>query len=57
MLIFIVFLRSPEWRFIPDHEKKDMGLINDDDGEFWFVFFLILLQILSIPGSFHTCWY
>ncbi|XP_017779020.1 PREDICTED: calpain-A-like isoform X2 [Nicrophorus vespilloides] len=27
--------QSPEWRFIPDHEKEDLGLNFDDDGEFW----------------------
>ncbi|XP_026279609.1 calpain-A isoform X4 [Frankliniella occidentalis] len=27
--------QSPEWRLIPDHEKEEIGLIFDDDGEFW----------------------
>jgi calpain len=27
--------RSPEWRFIPDEEKEEIGLTFDDDGEFW----------------------
>ena len=42
-LIYLIdfFLRSPEWRFIPDDEKKKLGLTNDDDGEFWYVFFLV----------------
>ncbi|XP_049959739.1 calpain-A isoform X1 [Schistocerca serialis cubense] len=27
--------KSPEWRFIPDSEKEEIGLTFDDDGEFW----------------------
>ncbi|XP_075987932.1 calpain-A-like isoform X3 [Anticarsia gemmatalis] len=27
--------KSPEWRYIPDSEKEEMGLNFDDDGEFW----------------------
>ncbi|XP_008471786.2 calpain-A isoform X4 [Diaphorina citri] len=27
--------KSQEWRFIPDHEKRELGLTFDDDGEFW----------------------
>lgn len=27
--------QSPEWRFIPEHEKEEMGLTFDADGEFW----------------------
>ncbi|XP_069668676.1 calpain-A isoform X7 [Periplaneta americana] len=27
--------KSPEWRFIPDEEKEEIGLTFDDDGEFW----------------------
>ncbi|XP_025836402.1 calpain-B [Agrilus planipennis] len=30
--------KSPEWRFIPEHEKEDLGLTFDDDGEFWMSF-------------------
>lgn len=30
--------RSPEWRFIPDHEKEKLGLVFDVDGEFWMSF-------------------
>ncbi|KAJ8876072.1 hypothetical protein PR048_023981 [Dryococelus australis] len=26
---------SPEWRFIPEHTKEEIGLTFDDDGEFW----------------------
>ncbi|XP_034934102.1 calpain-A isoform X2 [Chelonus insularis] len=29
---------SPEWRFIPDHEKEKLGLTFDIDGEFWMSF-------------------
>ncbi|XP_063995536.1 calpain-A isoform X4 [Diachasmimorpha longicaudata] len=29
---------SPEWRFIPDHEKAELGLTFDIDGEFWMSF-------------------
>ncbi|XP_055625907.1 calpain-A-like isoform X3 [Toxorhynchites rutilus septentrionalis] len=27
--------QSPEWRFIPDEQKEDLGLNFDVDGEFW----------------------
>ncbi|XP_046628179.1 calpain-A-like [Neodiprion virginianus] len=27
--------KSPEWRSIPDHEKEELGLRFDADGEFW----------------------
>ncbi|CAB3360376.1 Hypothetical predicted protein [Cloeon dipterum] len=27
--------KSAEWRFIPQHEKEEIGLTFDDDGEFW----------------------
>ena len=27
--------QSPEWRFIPDQEKENLGLTFDHDGEFW----------------------
>ncbi|CAL1673021.1 unnamed protein product [Lasius platythorax] len=30
--------QSPEWRFIPDHEKEELGLTFDIDGEFWMSF-------------------
>ncbi|XP_012522095.2 calpain-B isoform X6 [Monomorium pharaonis] len=30
--------QSPEWRFIPDHEKEELGLTFDQDGEFWMSF-------------------
>lgn len=30
--------KSPEWRFIPDHEKEEIGLTFDDDGEFWMAY-------------------
>ncbi|XP_035737794.1 calpain-A-like isoform X5 [Vespa mandarinia] len=30
--------KSPEWRFIPDHEKDELGLTFDIDGEFWMSF-------------------
>jgi len=33
--VLLIFLRSPEWRFIPDKEKEEIGLTFDDDGEFW----------------------
>ncbi|XP_051175430.1 calpain-A isoform X2 [Leptopilina boulardi] len=29
---------SPEWRFIPEHEKAELGLTFDIDGEFWMSF-------------------
>ncbi|XP_076675847.1 calpain A isoform X1 [Andrena cerasifolii] len=30
--------QSPEWRLIPDHEKEELGLTFDMDGEFWMSF-------------------
>ncbi|XP_061380997.1 calpain-A-like isoform X3 [Danaus plexippus] len=30
--------KSPEWRFIPQSEKEELGLTFDDDGEFWMAF-------------------
>ncbi|KAL7037834.1 hypothetical protein ACKWTF_009373 [Chironomus riparius] len=27
--------RSPQWRYIPDHVKKQIGLTFEHDGEFW----------------------
>ncbi|XP_046626942.1 calpain-A-like [Neodiprion virginianus] len=27
--------KSPEWKSIPDHEKEELGLRFDADGEFW----------------------
>lgn len=30
--------QSPEWRFIPEHTKMDIGLTFDHDGEFWMSF-------------------
>jgi calpain len=26
---------SPEWRYVPDEEKENLGLNFEDDGEFW----------------------
>lgn len=37
-LIRILSVRSPEWRFIPESEKEELGLTFDDDGEFWMSF-------------------
>lgn len=30
--------KSPEWRYIPDHAKEEIGLTFDHDGEFWMSF-------------------
>ncbi|XP_050680351.1 calpain-B-like isoform X4 [Leptidea sinapis] len=30
--------KSPEWRYIPQSEKDELGLTFDDDGEFWMSF-------------------
>ncbi|KAI5636217.1 calpain family cysteine protease domain-containing protein [Phthorimaea operculella] len=30
--------KSPEWRYIPESEKEELGLTFDDDGEFWMSF-------------------
>uniref|UniRef100_A0A1B6KWC1 Calpain catalytic domain-containing protein n=1 Tax=Graphocephala atropunctata TaxID=36148 RepID=A0A1B6KWC1_9HEMI len=27
--------KSPEWRFIPESEKQEIGLVFEEDGEFW----------------------
>lgn len=29
---------SPEWRYVPDEEKENLGLNFEDDGEFWMSF-------------------
>lgn len=29
------YFRSPEWNFIPNEEKRNLGLTFDKDGEFW----------------------
>lgn len=34
-LLIDFILRSPEWRYIPESEKEEIGLTFDDDGEFW----------------------
>ena len=34
----ILFNRSPEWQFISDRMKKEIGLTFDHDGEFWMSF-------------------
>lgn len=36
--IYVWYYRSAEWRFIPDHEKEELGLTFDVDGEFWMSF-------------------
>ncbi|XP_065091820.1 calpain-A-like isoform X4 [Ochlerotatus camptorhynchus] len=30
--------KSPEWKFIPEETKRDIGLIFEIDGEFWMAF-------------------
>ena len=27
--------RSDEWKNVSEEEKRDVGLVNSDDGEFW----------------------
>ena len=34
---FFVYDRSPLWTMISDAEKSSLGLVFDDDGEFWYV--------------------
>uniref|UniRef100_A0A8D8V3P1 Calpain-A n=1 Tax=Cacopsylla melanoneura TaxID=428564 RepID=A0A8D8V3P1_9HEMI len=49
--------KSQEWRFIPDHEKRELGLTFDDDGEFWmsykdFIKYFTRLEICNLsPDS------
>ena len=35
ILRFVVFDSSEEWKQVSDKEKKDLGLDEGDDGEFW----------------------
>ena len=35
MTNFTCNFRSPEWQFIPDEEKENLGLTFEADGEFW----------------------
>jgi len=35
--LFSVDCRSQEWRLIPEEERKKLGLVFSDDGEFWLV--------------------
>lgn len=30
--------KSQEWQFIPDEDKEELGLVFDNDGEFWMTF-------------------
>lgn len=41
---------SPEWRFIPDNEKQELGLTFEYDGEFWMSFqdFIKYFQRLEV---------
>ncbi|XP_075214527.1 calpain-A-like isoform X2 [Lycorma delicatula] len=49
--------KSPEWRFIPEHEKQEIGLTFSDDGEFWmsyqdFIKYYTRLEICNLnPDS------
>ena len=38
----LLFFRSPEWKSIPAAEKKKIDLVLDDDGEFWYLYFLCI---------------
>lgn len=31
----VVYFRSPEWKFISEEERKEIGLVFIHDGEFW----------------------
>lgn len=37
---------SSEWNFIPSHIKDEIGLIKEDDGEFWFENFLNIREFI-----------
>ena len=30
--------RSPEWKMITEKEREKLGLVTEDDGEFWYVY-------------------
>ena len=34
-LSVLLFCSSKEWQDVPDREKRRMGLVVADDGEFW----------------------
>jgi len=41
----LIIIRSPEWKFISEDQRKDMGLVFDNDGEFWLVNMNIILNL------------
>ena len=41
---FLSVYRSPEWQYIPEEEKQEIGLTFDDDGEFWYYQLIFLLK-------------
>ncbi|KAG8248730.1 Calpain-1 catalytic subunit [Homalodisca vitripennis] len=49
--------KSPEWRFIPESEKQEIGLVFEEDGEFWmsyrdFTKYFMRLEICNLsPDS------
>lgn len=38
MFNFEINFSAPEWRFISESEKEELGLTFDNDGEFWMSF-------------------
>ena len=34
-VLFVLFDRSPEWSKVSESQRKSLGIVNEDDGEFW----------------------
>lgn len=43
--------RSPEWKYISEDQRKELGLVFNDDGEFWSVQRVFYEIIKSFGGS------
>ena len=47
----IIFSRSREWRSIPNHKQRELGLTFEDDGEFYMSF----RDFLKFFGELEIC--